>query len=97
MEKMKVHTSQPNLPTNPVQPASLAASKSQPSSFVVDQIPVDSLFGLMAKCKADSFAQKVDLGVGAYRDNHGQPWVLPVVRKVRYLMDPHVSVCCLGC
>lgn len=52
------------------------------STFVIQQAPADPLFGLMAKCKADSFKTKVDLGVGAYRDNSGKPWVLPVVKKV---------------
>nr|CAH7745924.1 unnamed protein product [Callosobruchus chinensis] len=28
----------------------------------------------------DSFPNKVNLGVGAYRTNEGKPWVLPVVR-----------------
>jgi aspartate aminotransferase, cytoplasmic len=56
-----------------------------PSSFpasAVPQAPQDPLFGLMAAYKEDSFAQKVDLGIGAYRDNNAKPWVLPVVKKV---------------
>jgi len=44
--------------------------------------PPDAIFGLSAKYKADSSKQKVDLVVGAYRDENGKPWVLPVVRKV---------------
>ena len=32
--------------------------------------------------KADPFPSKVNFGVGAYRDNDGKPYVLPVVRKV---------------
>jgi len=50
---------------------------------VVPQAPEDPLFGLMAAFRADTFDQKVDLGIGAYRDNHAKPWVLPVVKKVR--------------
>lgn len=57
-------------------------SQQPKSSFVVDAVQPDAIFALMAKCKADSFKQKVDLGVGAYRDNSGNPWVLPIVRKV---------------
>ncbi|KAK3311904.1 pyridoxal phosphate-dependent transferase [Apodospora peruviana] len=31
--------------------------------------------------KADSFDKKINLGVGAYRDDQGKPYVLPSVRK----------------
>lgn len=37
---------------------------------------------MTAAYKADSFDRKVNLGVGAYRDDTGKPWVLPVVKKV---------------
>jgi aspartate aminotransferase len=57
------------------------ASTSFPAD-AVPQAPEDPLFGLMAAYRADSFDKKVDLGVGAYRDNDGKPWVLPVVKKV---------------
>lgn len=60
----------------------VVAPKNASTGFVIQQAPADPLFGLMAKCKADSFENKVDLGVGAYRDNEGKPWILPVVRKV---------------
>ena len=36
---------------------------------------------MTASFKADSFPQKVNLGVGAYRDDDSKPWVLPVVKK----------------
>lgn len=49
---------------------------------VVPLAPEDPLFGLMAAYRKDSFKDKVDLGIGAYRDNNAQPWVLPVVKKV---------------
>lgn len=53
------------------------------SSFdAVPLAPTDPLFGLMAAYKADNYEKKVDLGVGAYRDNNAKPWVLPVVKKV---------------
>lgn len=48
---------------------------------VVPQAPEDPLFGLMAAYKADQSPNKVDLGIGAYRDNNAKPWVLPVVKK----------------
>lgn len=49
----------------------------------VPQAPEDPLFGLMAAYRADTFDKKVDLGIGAYRDNDAKPWVLPVVKKVK--------------
>jgi aspartate aminotransferase, cytoplasmic len=42
-----------------------------------------SIFKLTASYKSDPFPQKVNLGVGAYRDDGNKPWVLPVVKKVR--------------
>ena len=52
------------------------------TASVVPQAPEDPLFGLMAAYKADPSDKKVDLGIGAYRDDNAKPWVLPVVRKV---------------
>lgn len=52
------------------------------STNVVPQAPEDPLFGLMAAYRADTSDKKVDLGIGAYRDDDAKPWVLPVVRKV---------------
>jgi len=48
----------------------------------VPQAPEDPLFGLMAAYRKDDFNKKVDLGIGAYRDNSAKPWVLPVVKQV---------------
>ena len=42
-----------------------------------------SIFKLTAAYKVDPFPQKINLGVGAYRDDDSKPWVLPVVKKVR--------------
>jgi aspartate/tyrosine/aromatic aminotransferase len=60
---------------------SQAATTSFPAD-AVPQAPEDPLFGLMAAYRADTFDKKVDLGIGAYRDNNAKPWVLPVVKKV---------------
>ncbi|KAJ1942713.1 Aspartate aminotransferase, cytoplasmic, partial [Linderina macrospora] len=56
----------------------------------VPQAPPDGILTLSVLSKADSNAQKVDLGVGAYRDDDGKPWVLPVVHKAeqRLLNNP---------
>lgn len=48
----------------------------------VPQAPEDPLFGLMAAYRKDSNSNKVDLGIGAYRDDDAKPWVLPVVKNV---------------
>lgn len=42
----------------------------------------NSIFKLTAAYKVDSYPQKINLGVGAYRDDDNKPWVLPVVKKV---------------
>lgn len=49
---------------------------------IVPQAPEDPLFGLMAAYRKDDFEKKVDLGIGAYRDDNAKPWILPVVTKV---------------
>jgi aspartate aminotransferase, cytoplasmic len=43
---------------------------------------IHSIFKLTAAYKVDTCPEKVNLGVGAYRDDNNKPWVLPVVRKV---------------
>ena len=58
---------------------------SNPTVFHADKVPQapeDPLFGLMAAYRKDDFDKKVDLGIGAYRDDNAKPWVLPVVQKV---------------
>lgn len=60
---------------------------SNPSVFTSDhvpQAPEDPLFGLMAAYRKDTFDKKVDLGIGAYRDNNAKPWVLPVVKQASH-------------
>jgi aspartate aminotransferase len=49
---------------------------------VVPQAPEDALFGLMAAFRRDEDPKKVDLGIGAYRDDNAKPWILPVVKMV---------------
>jgi aspartate aminotransferase len=53
---------------------------------VVPQAAEDGLFMLARLYKADTSDKKVDLGIGAYRDNNAKPWILPVVRKVSRLL-----------
>ena len=43
--------------------------------------PPDPILSLSVNFKNDIFPQKVNLGIGAYRDENGKPYVFPVVRK----------------
>jgi aspartate aminotransferase len=54
----------------------------QPFSFFEDgvYVPPDSIFEVTKNYVADASPRKVNLGQGAYRDENGQPWVLPCVR-----------------
>ena len=61
---------------------SMGEVKSAFSADVVPQAPEDPLFGLMAAYRKDQDPKKVDLGIGAYRDDNAKPWVLPVVKQV---------------
>lgn len=63
------------------------------SVFSVTAAPPDSLFALVAKCKEDTHPNKVDLSIGAYRDDNGKPWVLPVVQKADKIVsdDPNLN------
>ncbi|KAF9246207.1 aspartate amino-transferase [Melanogaster broomeanus] len=55
--------------------------------------PPDSIFKLSAACNADPHPKKINLGVGAYRDDEGKPWVLPVIKKATQILlnDPNVN------
>jgi len=48
----------------------------------VTMAPADPILSLTTGYKNDKNPNKVNLGVGAYRDNDGKPYVFPVVRKV---------------
>ncbi len=47
----------------------------------LELITADSILGLMAAFRADPEPRKVDLGVGVYRDDHGETPVLEAVRR----------------
>ena len=44
--------------------------------------PPDAILGITEAFKADLASEKINLGVGAYRDEEGKPYVLNCVRKV---------------
>ncbi|XP_025831489.1 aspartate aminotransferase, mitochondrial [Agrilus planipennis] len=43
--------------------------------------PPDAILGVTEAYKKDTNPKKINLGVGAYRDDEGKPYVLPSVRK----------------
>lgn len=43
--------------------------------------PPDAIIGLNEEYNRDDFPNKVIVGVGAYRDDGGKPYVLPCVRE----------------
>jgi aspartate aminotransferase, cytoplasmic len=49
----------------------------------LQRIPKDAIFALTAEYIQDTSSKKVNLGQGTYRDEKGQPWVLPSVLAAR--------------
>jgi aspartate aminotransferase, cytoplasmic len=72
---------------------STGANTSVFTKDVVPQAAEDPLFGLMAAYRKETSDKKVDLGIGAYRDDNAKPWVLPVVKKVGQRLRPFVFSC----
>ena len=59
------------------------------------QVPMgtpDSILGLSADFRKCTAPEKVNLVVGAYRDESGDPWVLPSVRTAEAMMAANPSV-----
>ena len=48
----------------------------------VEMGPPDAILGVTEAFKKDTNPKKINLGVGAYRDDNGKPFVLPSVREV---------------
>jgi len=63
--------------------APLLSSAARNSSFWtgVEMGPPDAILGVTEAFKRDTSSSKMNLGVGAYRDDAGQPFVLPSVAK----------------
>ena len=60
--------------------------------------PADPILGISEAFKACDHPDKLNLGVGAYRDDDLKPVVLDVVKKVRRLHQARVSTiaaCCI--
>jgi aspartate aminotransferase len=55
--------------------------------------PVDPIVGLNEIYNKDDYPSKVIVGVGAYRDDAGKPYVLPCVREAeKILMDANLDM-----
>uniref|UniRef100_A0A2K6MWM9 Aspartate aminotransferase n=3 Tax=Colobinae TaxID=9569 RepID=A0A2K6MWM9_RHIBE len=64
-------------------PGLAAAASARASSWWthVEMGPPDPILGVTEAFKRDTNSKKMNLGVGAYRDDSGKPYVLPSVRK----------------
>jgi aspartate aminotransferase, mitochondrial len=51
--------------------------------------PPDAILGVSEAFKKDSNPKKINLGVGAYRDDSGKPFLLPSVIKVGTNITPY--------
>jgi aspartate aminotransferase len=67
---------------------------SQPISFRAFSIwahvpasPLDPILGVNQQFKADKRTNKQLLGVGAYRDDNGKPWILNSVKKATDILN----------
>ena len=49
--------------------------------------PADSILKLSVQYKEDTNPKKVNLGIGAYRDENGKPYVFPVVQKAQEIIQ----------
>ncbi|KAM0270227.1 hypothetical protein ACHAQH_009527 [Verticillium albo-atrum] len=56
----------------------------RPSTFQsAEYIPPDAIFDVTRRYLADTDANKINLGQGTYRDENGQPWILPSVKMAK--------------
>ncbi|KAK7206697.1 aspartate aminotransferase [Myxozyma melibiosi] len=71
----------PRLRLGLISPLASVARRSNSVFAKIPQGPPDAILGITEAFKADSFAEKINLGVGAYRDDAGKPYVLPSVKE----------------
>ncbi|VVT56700.1 uncharacterized protein SAPINGB_P005221 [Magnusiomyces paraingens] len=70
--------------------AILSANKSTWAN--VPQGPPDAILGITEAFKKDQFPQKINVGVGAYRDDAGQPFVLSsVLEAEKRVLDQNLN------
>lgn len=71
-------------PTTPQLKMSAFASSTWAS---IPKAPPNPIFNLTTRYKADADARKLNLGVGAYRDANGLPYVFKAVRDAEALIN----------
>ncbi|KAG0170259.1 aspartate transaminase aat1 [Apophysomyces sp. BC1034] len=69
-----------------VQPSRLASRAFVSTWNNVPQGPPDAILGVTEAFKKDTDPRKMNLGVGAYRDDNGKPYVLTSVKKAETLL-----------
>ncbi|KAI0078928.1 PLP-dependent transferase [Panus rudis PR-1116 ss-1] len=69
-----------------VAPRSLARAAALSTWSNVPAGPPDPILGVTEAFKADKDPRKINLGVGAYRDENGKPYVLPSVKKAEQIL-----------
>ncbi|VEU21103.1 DEKNAAC101954 [Brettanomyces naardenensis] len=52
----------------------------------VPQAPPDKILGLNILYQLDTNPNKIDLGVGAYRTDKGEPWIMPSIRMAEEIL-----------
>lgn len=65
------------------------STKTMSSYSYLDNVPMgppDAILGIAQAFRDCTDERKVNVCVGAYRDENGQPWVLPSVRQAEVLM-----------
>lgn len=77
------------LAQKPVQTFSKALNRAKTFGWKVDSAPpADPILSIGARFKAEKDPRKVNVSVGAYRDEQGKPFVLPCVKEaIRRLHD----------
>lgn len=68
-------------------PGLVKHSRSLSSWANIPFAPPDKILGLNDQFKKDKFPKKVNLGVGAYRDADGKPFVLNSVKKAKLMLE----------
>ena len=53
----------------------------------LEMAPPDAILKLSTGYAACTAPEKVNLGIGAYRDDDGNPYVFPVVKKAENLLE----------
>merc|ERR1712025_160666 len=64
-----------------------AASRASSWWSNVEMGPPDAILGITEAFKRDTDPNKMNLGVGAYRDDAGKPYVLPSVRQAEAIIQ----------